>query len=188
MGKVILLEHVSLDGFSAGSDNDISWIKYDSELEDYVTEIRKTVDATIYGRITYKMMENYWPSVLMNPESPKNQLEFADWLDKKLKIVVSRTLPSIEWKNTKLIRDNLANEINQLKRELEGNMLLIGSPTLVQSFIREKLIDEYRINVNPVIIGRGIPLFENINERANLKLLNTRIFNSGVVGLHYGTV
>lgn len=187
MGKVILLEHVSLDGFSAGPNNEIDWIKYDEELEGLVTNLRKNVDATIYGRVTYNMMESYWPSVLKNPDSPKNQYEFANWLDKKLKVVVSKTLPSVEWNNTKLIKDNLREEINKLKRELEGNMLLIGSPTLVQSFIRENLIDEYRINVNPIILGTGLPLFNNIDKRVDLKLLSKRTFDSGVVSLHYGT-
>lgn len=187
MGKVILLEHVSLDGFSAGPNNEIDWIIYDEELESLVTSLRKNVDATIYGRVTYSMMESYWPSVLNNPDSPVNQYEFASWLDKKLKVVVSRTLPSVKWNNTKLIKDNLAEEINQLKRGLEGNMLLIGSPTLVQSFIRENLIDEYRINVNPIILGGGLSLFNSIGKTVNLKLLSKRTFNSGVVSLHYGT-
>lgn len=187
MGKVILLEHVSLDGYCSGSNKEIDWIKYNREVEDYVTNIRKTVDATIYGRVTYQIMESYWPAVLKNPDSPKNQFEFASWLDKKLKVVVSKTLSSVEWNNTKLIKDNLADEINKLKRDLEGNMLLIGSPTLVQSFIRDNLIDEYRINVNPIVLGNGISLFNNIDRKINLKLLNTETFNNGVVGFHYGT-
>ena len=177
--------HVSLDGYMAGPKGEMDWIIYDKELEATVTDLRKNADATVYGRNTYQMMEYYWPSVLKNPDSPANQMEYAQWVDKKLKVVVSRSLDSVTWNNTKLITENLAEEINRLKKGLNGDLLLIGSAQLTHSLLKLGLIDEFRINLNPVLIGNGIPLFKDVKEGTKIKLVTATKLNSGVVVMHY---
>ena len=184
MGKLVLLEHISLDGFAAGPNKEIDWIKYDKELEDYVTELRSNTDATLYGRVTFQIMEEYWPKILKNPGSPANQMKYARWVTEKLKIVVSKTLSAVEWNNTMLIKDNIFEAITDLKEKLQGDILLIGSPTLVKSFMKLGLIDEYRIDINPILLGSGIKLFDG-NNKVNLRLLESTQFNSGVVAFHY---
>lgn len=185
MGKLISLIHVSLDGYMASQNGGMDWITFDAELNQYVTEVRRNVDATVYGRITYQMMEGYWPSLLNKPEGSDPSVNYAHWVNKILKVVVSRSLEEVTWNNTKLIKTNVAAEISKLKKELTGDQLLLGSGTLHQTLMEAGLIDELRLTVNPVVLGNGMPLFK---ERVNLQLLDTRNFKCGVVGLHYKTI
>jgi len=188
MAKLVSLMHVSLDGFMAGPNGEIDWIVFDKELNDYVVDIRQTADATVYGRVTYKTMENYWPTVLTDPNSPKDAMDYTQWIDKKLKVVVSTTLPSANWNNTKLIKTNVAEQISRLKKELKGELLLLGSATLHQSLLKMGLIDEFRLTVNPVVLGSGIPLFKNVQDKLRMELLDTKKFGSGVVALQYKVI
>jgi dihydrofolate reductase len=185
MAKLILLMHVSLDGYMAGPNGEMDWIIFDDELNNHVTTIWKNAGGTIYGRTTYQIMENYWPGVLAKPDSNKSQFSYAQWVDQALKVVVSTTLPDVSWNNTTLIKSNVVEEISRIKKQEEKDLLLIGSAGLTHSLLATGLIDEYRINVNPVVLGNGIPLFKNISNRTNLKLKEAKHFNSGVVGLHY---
>jgi dihydrofolate reductase len=187
MRKIISLMHVSLDGFVAGPHGEMDWIYMDDEIFNDVTELAGTIDVAIYGRVTYQMMESYWPTVLTNPSSAENELYHARWVENIHKIVFSTTLEKAEWNNTKLIRKDIEEEIKKLKQQPGKNMMIFGSPTLTHSFMQMDLIDEYRINVNPVILGDGIPLFKNIKDRVSLKLLKEKTFNEGVVGSYYQT-
>jgi len=185
MGKLVSFLHVSLDGYMAGPNGEIDWIIFDDELNDYVVDVRQTADATVYGRVTYQMMESYWPTVLTDPNAGKNALDYAQWVDKKLKVVVSTTLPSVSWNNTTLIKNSVAGEISRLKKELPGELLLLGSGTLHQSLLQMGLIDEFRLTLNPIVLGSGIPLFKDIKDKLSLQLLDTKQFSSGVMALHY---
>ena len=177
--------HTSLDGFVAGPGEEMNWIIMDEEIFQDALELAATTDAALYGRITYQMMESYWPTVLKNPSSTKLELCHALWVENINKIVFSKTLEKAEWNNTRLIKKNIPEEMTKLKYQPGENMLIFGSPHLTHSFMRWGLIDEYRININPVILSSGIPLFKNISDKVNLKLLKTKTFHSGVVGLHY---
>jgi dihydrofolate reductase len=183
--KVIFLIHMSLDGFVAGPKGEMDWIVYNDELEKYSHDLHSSTDAAIYGRVTYQMMESYWPTVLTDPSATGGALDHARWLDKATKIVVSRTLDSVQWKNTVLIRDNIGQEMAKIKRQPGKDLWLLGSPTLAQAFMKHDLIDEYRINVNPVVLGNGKPLFGGLDKPLNLKLLEARTFTVGVVALRY---
>lgn len=185
MRKIISLMHVSLDGFVAGANGEMDWIYMDDEIFNDVTELAGTTDAAIYGRVTYQMMESYWPTVLNNPSSAENELHHARWVEKIHKIVFSTTLEKVDWNNTRLITYNIEEEVRKLKEQPGKNMMIFGSPTLTHSFMKMDLIDEYRVNVNPVILGDGIPLFKNIKNRVRLKLLKEKTFNEGVVGSYY---
>lgn len=186
MGKIISLIHISLDGYMADLNGQINWVKMDEELSDYVTELRKDAVGTVYGRITYQMMDPYWPNVLKDPGSfPAWQVDYAEWVDKALKVVVSQTLPGVTWNNTRLIRGNVAEEIGRIKHEVKGDLLLLASATLVGTLLPLGLIDELAVTVNPIVLGGGNPYFIGIGDKVPLTLLETRKFNSGVVGLRY---
>ena len=186
MRKVISLMHISLDGFAAGPNGEMDWIVYDSEIFKNAITLTDTGDTAIYGRTTYEMMVGYWPTVLSNPDSSPDDRHHAEWVENVHKVVISRSLDKAEWNNTQLIRENFAEEIAKLKAQPGKNLLIFGSPHVVHLLAQQGLVDEYRLNVSPVVIGEGIPMFEGV--KTQLKLLNVKTFDSGVVALHYATV
>jgi len=185
MRKVVFLIHVSLDGYVAGPNGEMDWIVYNDELEQYVHALHSSMDAAVYGRVTYQMMESYWPTVLTDPASTPGALEHARWLEDATKIVVSRTLDHVEWKNSVVIGKNVAEEMAAIKQQPGKNVWLLGSPSVAQTFMQLGLIDEYRINVNPVILGGGKPLFGGLDTPLPLKLLEARTIPGGIVALRY---
>jgi dihydrofolate reductase len=185
MRNVISLMHVSLDGFVAGPNGEMDWIAIDEEMYSDVADLVSTVDTALYGRVTYHGMESYWPTVPANPASTKEERRHAHWVENVQKIVFSTTLESVGWNNTRLVKANVAEEVARLKQQPGKNLMIFGSPTLTHTFIQLGLIDEYRITVNPVVLGSGIPLFKDVREQIALKLLASKTFRSGVVGLHY---
>lgn len=188
MRKIISLTHLSLDGFASGPNDELDWIAYDSELEAYAHAMHDLTDAVIWGRRTYEGMAGYWLTVPGNPESTPAEREHARWLDNATKIVVSRTLDRIDWNNTTntvLIKDNIAEQINKIKAQPGKDIWFLGSTMLAQTFMQLDLIDEYRININPSVLGVGKPLFANVTRNIPLKLLESKTFKSGVVALRY---
>jgi dihydrofolate reductase len=191
MRKVISLIHLSLDGFAAGPNDELDWISYDNELEQYAHSLHAHTDTVIWGRRTYEGMAGYWLTIPGNPASTPAELEHARWLDEATKIVVSRTLERIQWndaQNTMLIQDNIAEEINKIKQQPGKDIWFLGSTMLAQTFMQLDLIDEYRININPTVLGRGKLLFDGVTRQFPLKLLESKTFNSGVVALRYEPV
>jgi dihydrofolate reductase len=188
MRKIISFMHISLDGFVAGPNGEMNWIKVDEEIFDHVgMRIGKT-DSALYGRVTYQMMENYWPTAGKKPNASKHDIDHSTWYAKAHKIVLSKTLEKASLENTTIISDNLSERINEIK-QLQGNgsedILLFGSPTATHSLMQLDLIDGYWLFVNPIILGYGIPLFANVTKKTNLKLLTTKPFSSGVTELNY---
>ena len=185
MRKVILLEHITLDGFVAGPQGEMDWIHIDDEMFDVVGDLTKTADTALYGRATYQMMESYWPTACEQPEATRHDIEHSNWVNKATKIVFSRTLKETSWNNTRIISENINAEIRGLKNKPGENMLMIGSPGIAQTFMQLKLIDEYWLYLNPVVLGNGMRLFNDVHEKMNLKLVESKNFNAGVMGLHY---
>lgn len=191
MRKIISFMHVSLDGFVAGPNGEMNWIKVDEEIFDHVGKRISETDTALYGRITYQMMEDYWPGAGDQPEASRHDIEHSKWYNKAHKVVLSRTMnpDSYREKNTTIISGNLSDNINEIKGSggAAGNkdILLFGSPTATHALMQQNLIDGYWLFVNPVILGRGIPLFANIQDKIELKLLSTRQFASGVTELNY---
>jgi len=188
MRKVALFMHLSLDGYAAGPNGELDWIPYDEDLQKYAAELVDKTGSPLYGRVTYQLMESYWPTVLTDPSSGQQDIEHAQWLDNVTKVVFSKTLQEVKWKNTILINDNVAEEITKLKQQPGKDLVIFGSPGFAQTLMKLDLIDEYWLTVNPVVLGAGIPLFKNIGDRIGLRLIKTRTFNSGVVALHYETI
>ncbi len=185
MRKLVLFMHTSLDGFVAGPNGEMDWINVDEEMFDYAGQRTNEADTALYGRVTYQMMESYWPTAAQLPTATKHDVEHSRWYNKVAKVVLSRTLKGANLTNTKIIDGNMAAEIVKLKQEAGKDILMFGSPTAAHSLMAEKLIDDYWLFVNPVLLGRGIPLFNEVKEKIALKLVESNIFSSGVVCLHY---
>jgi dihydrofolate reductase len=188
MRNVILLMHVSLDGFVAGPNGEMDWIRFDDLLVDDVAELTATADTALFGRATYQMMAGYWPTVANDPNASKHDIDHARWVNHAPKIVFSRTLQNVDWENSRIVRDNIPEEMARLKQQPGKNLLMIGSTSTAHAFMRLGLIDEYRINVNPIVLGSGLPLFADIQDTINLQLVTAKTYASGVVGLHYHTL
>jgi len=179
--------HISLDGFVAGPNGEMDWIKVDEEIFDYIGKRISEGDTALYGRVTYQMMEGYWPTAGEQPGASKHDIEHSKWYKNVQKVVLSKTMKDATLPNTKIISDNIAGRMNEIKQSASGNeeILIFGSPTATHSLMQLNLIDGYWLFVNPIILGRGIPLFAGIKDKINLQLLATRQFASGVTELNY---
>lgn len=186
MKKLISFVHISLDGFVAGPNGEMNWIKVDEEIFDHVGKRIGATETALYGRVTYEMMEGYWPKAGKKPGASNHDINHSRWYNKAHKIVLSKTMKGADLANTTVISDNLSDRINEIKQSgVSGELLVFGSPRATHSLIEQDLIDGYWLFVNPVILGEGIPLFKDIREKTKLKLLDTRQFSSGVVELRY---
>lgn len=188
MRKLVLFMHLSLDGFAADPDRGLRFLSYDMELQEYADEVIKTVGSPLYGRTTYQLMESYWPAFLKDPKAEGHDLEHAQWVEKVPKIVFSKTLKDVTWNNTRLIKENIAEEIKKLKEQPGKDLVIFGSPGLATSLMNLGLIDEYQLTIHPVILGKGISVFTDNSTKRPLKLLNSKTLTSGVLALHYATV
>jgi dihydrofolate reductase len=185
MRKIISFVHISLDGFVTGPNREMNWITMDEEIADYVDKRIQATDAALYGRVTYEMIQSYWPSAGAEPGASRHDIEHSKWYNNTHKIVLSKTLKEADVTNTEIISGNLSERINEIKKGAGSEILLFGSPTATHSLIEQDLIDGYWLFVNPVILGEGIPLFKGIKEKTKLKLLKTHQFASGVTELNY---
>ena len=181
MRKIILFMLVSLDGFFEGPNREIDWHNVDEEFNEFAIDQLNSLDALLFGRVTYELMASYWPT----PAAIRDDPIVAGKMNALPKIVFSKTLQKVEWSNTRLIKDHITDEITKLKQQPGKDMAIFGSSDLALSLTELGLMDEYRIMVNPVVLGSGKPLFKGIQDRLTLKLLKTRIFRSGNVLLYY---
>lgn len=181
MGKIIAAFNMTLDRFcdhTAGIP--------DEEIHKHYTDLLNESDTILYGRITYQLME-YWRPYVNTPSGEKSMDDFAYAIDKIPKIVFSQSLKNIEWESAKLANEGLKEEVLKLKQQ-SGKPVLIGSRSLIIQLMKLNLIDEYQLCIYPVIVGSGMPLFENISNRHVLKLLKVKSFNGGSVILYYKPV
>ena len=186
MRNIISFMHISLDGFVSGPKGEMNWIKVDEEIFDHVGKRISKCDTALYGRVTFEMMENYWPTAADKPTASKHDIEHSRWYSKAHKIVLSRTMKEDNLANTKIIGDNLSARINEIKQQEGTEILLFGSPTATHSLLKENLIDGFWLFVNPVVLGKGVRLFEDNRKKINLKRIPPdKSFNSGVIELNY---
>ena len=179
--------HTSLDGFVAGPNGEMNWISIDEEMFDFVATMTDKADTALYGRVTYEMMQSYWPNAGKQANASKHDKEHSAWYNKVSKVVLSKTLSGKELENTTVISDHLAENINKIKDQAGKNVLIFGSPRASHSLLSLGLIDEFWLFVNPVLLGEGMPLFKGISEMTKLNLLETKRFSCGVIALHYET-
>lgn len=173
---------MTLDGFC----NHTALIA-DDEIHEHYNNLLRNADTLIYGRITYQLMESYWPAVVKNPSGKKPMDDFAVLIDNISKIVFSHTLTNVSWKNSELRKEIIKEEVLDLKLQT-GKSILVGSPGLIVAFAQLNVIDEFQISVQPIILGSGLPLFKNVRNRIDIELLKTKTFGSGAITLYYKPV
>ncbi|MBL7765213.1 MAG: dihydrofolate reductase family protein [Chitinophagaceae bacterium] len=187
MRKLIFFMHASLDGFVAGPNGELDWIMIEDEIFDFVDTMTDQADAALYGRITYDIMQSYWPTAADQPDATKHDKKHAAWYQDVSKIVLSRTMGHEGLGRTTIISDALKDKIGSIKNQEGKNILIFGSPSASHALLQEGLIDEFWIFVNPVILGQGIPLFKGSSAKTKLNLIETQTFSCGVIALHYET-
>jgi len=181
MRKVIFFMLTSLDGYFEGPDRDISWHNVDEEFNDFAIRQTGEFGALLFGRVAYELMASYWPTEAAKRDDPI----VAGLMNSLPKIVFSKTLEKVDWENTRLVIDKFVEAISKLKQAAGKDIAIFGSSDLTVTLMEQGLVDEYRIMVNPVVLGNGKPLFKGIKNKINLKLIKTKAFKSGNVLLYY---
>ena len=181
MRKIFLFNMITLDGFFEGPNQDISWHNVDDEFNEFAIDQLNEVDTLLFGRVTYQVMASYWPTEFAISDDPI----VAGLMNSLPKIVFSKTLEKAEWNNSRLVKENIVEEVLKLKGQPGKDIAIFGSSDLAVTLATHDLIDEYRIIVNPVFLGGGTPLLKGIKDQLNLKLLKARMFKSGNVLLYY---
>ena len=189
MRKVILFMTYSLDGFVGGPKGELDWEIRDDEVGRFmVSDMHRTVDTMLLGRVLFQGFSQAWPAMASNPSSPKDLADFAHWIEDSPKMVFSQNLDKVGWKNATLISvasdDDLSREVQNLKQQQGGDMVVFGGARFAQTLSRLGLIDEYRLKVQPIALGAGLPLFSS-TRRTKLQLVKSKDFSSGVVVLYY---
>jgi dihydrofolate reductase len=185
MRKLVLFMHVSLDGFASRPGGGIDWIIIDPEMFDYSFQQTEASDLALYGRVTYELMQAYWPTAADKPHATKHDFEHSTWYNKVDKVILSKSMRGQILPKTNIISDNALARVTELKQQEGKNIVMFGSPGTAHLFIRHDLIDDYWLFVDPIMLGKGIPLFDGTQPELKLNLVKGEIFKSGVVCLHY---
>jgi dihydrofolate reductase len=185
MRKLILHVAISVDGCIAGPKNEMDWIDFswDKKLRQYEDRLHEPVDTIILGRKITNEFISYWSNVMNKPENP--EYKFAKKMMETPKIVFTKTLNKSEWPNTEIATGDLKEEITKLKSQEGGDIIVYGGASFDSSLIKENLIDEYYLFINPVAIGNGKTIFMDLNEIRKFTLVESIAFDSGTVLLHY---
>jgi dihydrofolate reductase len=184
MRKLIWLMHSSLDGYVATESGDLNWIKLDDELFGEVGNLTREADAAMYGRVTYDLMESYWPTAGTRPNASHHDIEHSEWYNRVTKYVLSHGNPKTGNK-AEITGKNFPADIQKIKSLPGKNILMIGSPGAGHSLIQNNLIDEFWLCFYPVLLGSGIPLFPSLKDRVQLTLTSSKRYNTGPVRLIY---
>ena len=179
MRKVIAAINMTLDGYC-----DHTAVDANAEIHQHYTDLLNSGGTALYGRTTYKLMEDYWPTLIKTPSGTKSMDDFAKAIDNIPKVVFSRTLKNLNWETARLSKKSIKDEVLGLRQE-PGKDIFVCSPSLIVQCGNLGLIDEYQLCVHPVIVGKGLPLFKNVEDRSTLKLVKTKLFNAGAVILYY---
>lgn len=181
MGKLVIFNFLTLNGFFQGPDGDISWHRHGEEEGRYASESMGAGGILLFGRITYQMMASYWPTPMAQQQSPA----VADGMNNAEKIVFSRTMKKADWQNTRIVNGDLATEVRNLKETSGKDMCLLGSGRILTQLADAGLIDEYQFMIDPVALGNGTSAFKGLQKKIDLQLISTRSFKSGVILANY---
>jgi dihydrofolate reductase len=193
MRRLFLQINVSLDGFIEDAAGEIDWHFADAEFEEFINDTLRSIDAMVFGRVAYELLAEFWPAAASDPEAsarqlgqdPRRHAEAARLMDELPKYVVSNRLERVSWRNSHIISGDVAGEITKLKEQPGGEIALFAGGQVASTFTRLRLIDEYRLIVNPVLLGAGKRLFQDGYERTGLRLRRTKPFASGAVVVYY---
>jgi dihydrofolate reductase len=163
----------------------MDWIHVDDEIFDYTSKLTETSDTYLMGRKTFDMMEGYWPSAGKQPNASKHDINHSNWYNRVPKVIISKTLKGKNIPNTKIISENLPEQIMTLKKQSGDDIIIFGSPSTAHSLMENNLIDEYGLFINPIILGIGIPYFKKFQKELKLDIVESKLFSSGVVALRY---
>lgn len=183
MRKLVVFNQVTLDGYFTGEKGDLSWAhaNHDAEWNAFVAGNAKSGGQLLFGRITYEMMVQYWPT----PMAAKNDPVVAERMNNLPKVVFSNTMDKPTWKNTKVVKGDIATRVRALKNEPGEHMTILGSGSIVSQLAQTGLIDEYQLVLNPVVLGKGRTLFEGIEDKIEMQPTSTRIFANGNILMCY---
>jgi dihydrofolate reductase len=187
MRNVISLVHISLDGFLAGPDGDMDFIVFSDELADHTYPLMDSVDMAVYGRVTYQLMEGYWPTAADASDADAHTKSHARWYKGVKKIVASRTLPASKDPKVRVVGDDIVGVLRAEKEKAGSDIMIFGSPSLTRTLAAADLVDEWRLSVHPVIRGEGLALFPRREKRTQLELRTSKTFATGVIAAHYVT-
>jgi len=182
MRTVFSFQMVSLDGFFEGPSRELDWHNVDEEFHKFAGHQLSTVDTLLFGRVTYQMLAAYWPA------AAESDPMIAGRMNSLPKLVFSRTLRSVEWNNSRLMKENLVEEVSKLKNQPGKDIALLGSASLLTTLMDANLVDEHRIMIAPIVLGSGNPLFRELERRQGLKMLRSTAFKSGNVLLVYAPI
>jgi len=185
MGSLTLFMHISIDGYASGKNGEMDWIHVDDEIFEYGSKRIYATEIALYGRKTFQLMESYWPTAANQVNPSKHDIEHSKWYKKVKKVVLSRTIPKEIQPNVQFISDNLAEEIIKIKKSTKEEILVFGSPSAAHSLMSYDLIDKIWFNINPIIIGNGISVFESSETKKRFVLTNSKVFKSGVISVSY---
>lgn len=185
MRELILQVQITVDGFVAKPNGELDWMiwDWDDKIKAYVNQLTDLMDTILLGRKMTEGFISYWSNVIKNPDDP--EYEFGKKMINTPKIVFSQTLDKIDWVNTRLARGDLSGEVNQLKKQPGKKIIVYGGATFVSSLIKNNLIDEYHLFINPVAIGDGMPIFHEIKGKLNLTTFQSTVFDCGIIVNHY---
>ncbi|HRG59873.1 MAG TPA: dihydrofolate reductase family protein [Bacteroidia bacterium] len=178
MRKVIAATNITIDGVYDHTEGIV-----DAEIHQHYATLLNNADIILYGKITYQLMQ-YWQTLLSNPSGDKTADNFAISIDKIQKIVFSRSLKNTGWDSAKLASQSLGDMVRELKQQ-PGKDIFVGSRSLIMQLMDLNLIDEYQLCIQPVVAGKGSLLFEKVNQRTMLRLVDTKIFTNGAIILYY---
>lgn len=182
MKKLLSHMHVSLDGFAGGPNGEMDWILHDHEMFDFVKTLTDLADTALYGRVTWQMMEDYWPTAGDKPNASQHDKDHSSWYLAVDKMVISNSMKGEKKAKTTFVDDPVTH-VHALKQGEGKDILLLGSPSVTRALMKENLIDEYWLYVNPVILGKGISMFTSLDDRLWLEPKPPRTFSSGVTAL-----
>ena len=184
MRRLVVFNNVTVDGYFAAANGEIQWAQRNAQDEEYNAFVAGNANGEgqlLFGRITYQMMASFWPTPMAMEQLPT----IAKGMNRMPKVVFSRTLKEATWNNTKLLTGDLVEEVRRMKNEAGPDMAILGSGSIVSQLARAGLIDEFQVMVNPVILGGGRTMFDEVGKKLNLKLETTRAFRNGNVLLNY---
>jgi len=181
MGKLIVFNFLTMNGYYKGTNDDISWHRHGKEESEFAAKNLQSDAILVFGRVTYEQMAAYWPT----ENAIKNQPQVAKGMNNAEKIVFSRKLKKTEWDNTRLIKENVEEEIRKIKKQSGKDLVILGSGSIITQFAEWGLIDVYQFMIDPVALGGGTPAFKGLKSKLDLELTNTKTFKSGTVLVTY---